>query len=125
MAKYDVDSANQLLIVSALVDKKLKDELRDKLKIVLWDRSNIANFLAANSHDGDYLLEEFAQLIMDGQQGIDITDPYVDVDESTRTNPDWYFENLSDTKLILEPPKLLETGEQLISQPLKSPIFLF
>ena len=79
----------KILVVSSILSSSFKAEVISKFGIIVWDRSNIANFLAAASKD-EYL-EEFGRFLLEAQQGTDTEDPYYGIDESTDTNPDTYF----------------------------------
>ncbi len=70
----DQTSFSALLIVSSIVTSALKEKIWNDLKVVIWDRSNIANFLVAvNRYD---LLDRFSFLLMESQQGIDTIGPF-------------------------------------------------
>ncbi|MCD2424368.1 hypothetical protein LQ567_16430 [Niabella pedocola] len=79
----------RLLIVSCILTSQLKSEIQKAYGVIIWDRSNLANFLAAAGKD-DYL-EDFGSFLMQAQQGIDIEYPYDGVDENTDPNPLSYF----------------------------------
>lgn len=94
----------------------MKHELQNNYGVIVWDRSNIANFAAANSSWGDFTLHDFAQLIMDAQQGIDTADPYVDIDEDTNSDPESYFiDSLKRNPRHFDVSDIITNGNQLIS----------
>jgi hypothetical protein len=77
-----------VLIVSSIVPKSLKETIAH-WGIVVWDRSNITNFLLAVKRDA--LLYDLGLFFMEVQQGIDTSNPYDDVDEDTDRDPLQYF----------------------------------
>lgn len=96
-----------LLIVSSVVPRAIKEQLKEK-GIILWDRSNIANFLLAVNRDD--LLVDLGQFITESQQGIDTSYPYEDIDEDTSQDPLSYFSsNLPQTAQPLNKGELLIT----------------
>ncbi len=99
-----------LLVVSSIVDPTTKEKVSN-LGIVLWDRSNIANFLLAiNRYD---LLEEFGLIITESQQGTDTSLPFESIDEDTIRDPLSYF-NRSEPTIAL--PLSISTGKRLIAE---------
>ncbi|WP_217606628.1 hypothetical protein [Chitinophaga sp. GbtcB8] len=100
---------NVILIVSSLVNAFEKKRLSE-MGVVVWDRSNIANFLAALGRED--ILEELGQSLMAAQQGTDISLPYEDVDPMTDTNPLSYFVIQSQTEI----PPIEKVGAKCISE---------
>lgn len=91
LASYDSYNKNhRLLIVSAIVSSALKKEVKDKTGVILWDRSNIALFMAGVPA-GDFFLHDFGQFILEAQQGVNTEDPYLDIDEDQADDPEIYF----------------------------------
>lgn len=95
----NITGLSGVLIVSSIVSNALKEKMHEA-GVVIWDRSNIANFLLAVNRDD--LLIDFGKFIMDAQQGTDTSLPYEDVDEDTERDPIWYFQELG-KKAILKP----------------------
>lgn len=98
-----------ILIVSSLVNAFEKKRLSE-MGVVVWDRSNIANFLAALGLED--VLEELGQFLMAAQQGTDISLPYEDVDPITDTNPLSYFAAQRQTEI----PPIEKVGARHISE---------
>lgn len=78
------------MIVSAVVSAALKKEVWEKTGVILWDRSNIALFMAGVS-GADFFLHDFGQFILEAQQGVSTEDPYFDIDEDQDSVADSYF----------------------------------
>lgn len=111
LVQYDKESKrNKALIVSCLVPQIQKDEILSKYGVVIWDRSNIANFLLSVGKE-DYLVD-FGQFIMEAQQGLDTIDPYTDIDEETEQDPLKYFAAIHKPVTFTRVKK----GEVLISE---------
>lgn len=81
-----------LLILPNIVPDSIKMKARE-LGVIIWDRSNITNFLLAVNRDD--LLVRFGQFLSEAQQGIDTSLPYEGVDEDTNQDPLSYFEDLA------------------------------
>lgn len=90
VASYPSDEVeHRAVIVSCIVSDLLKKEIRESYNVVVWDRSNLANFLLEAGRDDK--LEQLGNLIMEAQQGSDTTLPYESVDEDTARDPMSYF----------------------------------
>jgi len=66
-----------LLIISSYTSKEMKADLRDRYGIIIWDRNDLFNLIKYGLRDTQ-LLEDFAQLLSEAQQGIDIEDVFAD-----------------------------------------------
>jgi len=122
ISQYPADTVrHRILIVSSIVSKSLKEEIRNNLGVIVWDRSNIANFLAPNDKEG--YLEDLGQFLIEAQQGLDIADPYTGIDDSTVSDPEEYFSFPSLSKQQLQQEEnigqklILELNEIPIGQP--------
>lgn len=59
-----------LIIVSAYVAGTLKEEIQTKYGIIVWDRTDLY-LLIKSVQEGDKLLEDFEQLLLEAKQGTD------------------------------------------------------
>lgn len=99
LAEFKDDAIkDRILIVSCYVDKIVKDTVELFNGVIIWDRSNIANFLAAKG-TSDYL-EQLGMLIREFQQGTDADSPYEFI-EDTNTDYISYFSKLSEKKSVV------------------------
>ncbi len=92
VASYPSDEVqHRAVIISCIVSDLLKKEILESYNVVVWDRSNLANFLLEAGRDDK--LEELGKLIMEAQQGSDTQLPYEGVNEDTDRDPLSYFRN--------------------------------
>jgi hypothetical protein len=82
-----------LLIVSSYVNEKLKDEIKESLNIVVWDRSDLYNLLQSDSPKSN-LLSDFEKLLIEAKQGVDTDDVFQDVEKRDKA-PETYFQELN------------------------------
>ena len=113
LASYEYlnNKENLLLVVSCIVPRVVKADIFNQLGVVIWDRSNLAVFLASLPA-GDFYLSDFGHFIMEAQQGLNTEDPYYDLDENVDDNPVLYFQPIPDRPQVT--PK--NTGQTLKEQ---------
>lgn len=106
--------SNRAIIVSSIVPYSIKEEIFKTYNVVVWDRSNLTNFLiAANREDK---AEELGTLIMEAQQGLDTRLPYDGVNEDTEKDPLKYFKqdsSVADSSVSYE---MKSKGANLIAE---------
>ncbi|MDD5508473.1 MAG: restriction endonuclease [Bacteroidales bacterium] len=81
-----------LLIVSSAVTLKLKEEVLDRYKIILWDRGDLYYLLKSELLDSS-LLEDFEKLLIEAKQGIDIVNVFEGI-EIQHKEPNEYISSL-------------------------------
>lgn len=94
---------HRLLVVSCVLPTLLKEEVYNSYNVVVWDRSNLANFLVSVGREDQ--TERLGILIMDSQQGLNTKLPYEDIDEDTERDPLNYFTKLPIKKISLDENK--------------------
>lgn len=114
------ENVKRAIVLSSIVSDSLKNEIKTDCNVVVWDRSNLANFLIAAGREDK--AEELGLLIMESQQGLDTRLPYDGINEDTDQNPLDYF-NLESQ--LAEPSASYETktkGTILIDELMAIPV---
>lgn len=92
-----------LLIVNSVVPKKLVEDIFTEFGVRIWDRNTLHIQLSKVS---DKLRNDFEQLLLESQQGIDVMDVLSSVDTQSTSDEDYIIPTLESTPLYPTSHKL-------------------